>query len=64
MTFVISYYNIILRHFPLNQYNNYTQILVLFYYQYDGSEYKISSVKLECLCSDTRIAQSSEYNYS
>lgn len=42
----------------------YTQILVLCYYQYDGSEYKISNIKLEYLYSDTRITQSSEYNIS
>lgn len=64
MTFVTSYYNYILRHFPLNQHNNYTQILILCHYQYDGSEYKISSTKLEYLYSDTQITQSSEYNIS
>ena len=42
----------------------YTQILVLYHYQYDDSEYKINNIKLEYLYSDTRITQSSEYNIS
>ena len=50
--------------FLLNQHNNYTQILILYYYQHDGSEYKIGSVKLEYLYSDTRIKQLSEYRYT